>query len=105
MTDNLSLFSNFTPISSLSLVTVANGTRTLFHGIGSVHASNHTFSSVLYLPQFPFNLLSVRKLTHSLNCSVTFFPTHCIFQDLKTKRMIGGGFEKDGPYYLQPSSP
>jgi hypothetical protein len=33
-------------------------------------------SDVLYLPQFPFNLLSVPKLTLTLNCSVAFYPSH-----------------------------
>ena len=30
------------------------------------------------------------------------FRTLCVFQDLKTKKMIGSGHEKDGLYYLDP---
>uniref|UniRef100_A0A2N9GF06 Integrase catalytic domain-containing protein n=1 Tax=Fagus sylvatica TaxID=28930 RepID=A0A2N9GF06_FAGSY len=104
MTGNSSLLSHTSSPCSPSFVTVANGTKTPVQGKGTITTSNLTLSDVLYLPEFPFNLLSVHKLTLALNCSVAFYPSHCEFQDLKTKRMIGGGFVKDGLYYFQPSS-
>uniref|UniRef100_A0A2N9E4Z4 Integrase catalytic domain-containing protein n=1 Tax=Fagus sylvatica TaxID=28930 RepID=A0A2N9E4Z4_FAGSY len=104
MTGNSSLLSHTSSPCSPSFVTVANGTKTPIQGKGTVTTSDLTLSDVLYLPEFPFNLLSVHKLTLALNCSVAFYPSHCEFQDLKTKRMIGGGFVKDGLYYFQPSS-
>ena len=104
MTGNSSLLSHTSSPCSPSFVTVANGTKTPVQGKGTVTTSDLTLSDVLYLPEFPFNLLSVHKLTLALNCSVAFYPSHCEFQDLKTKRMIGGGFVKDGLYYFQPSS-
>jgi transposase InsO family protein len=104
MTGNSSLLSHTSSPCSPSFVTVANGTKTPVQGKGTVTTSDLTLSDVLYLPEFPFNLLSVHKLTLALNCSVAFYPPHCEFQDLKTKRMIGGGFVKDGLYYFQPSS-
>ncbi|EYU20556.1 hypothetical protein MIMGU_mgv1a021751mg [Erythranthe guttata] len=42
-------------------------------------------SDVLYVPSFPFQLLSVRKLILSLNCEVIFTPYKVIFQDLVTR--------------------
>uniref|UniRef100_A0A2N9H3N1 Integrase catalytic domain-containing protein n=1 Tax=Fagus sylvatica TaxID=28930 RepID=A0A2N9H3N1_FAGSY len=102
MTGNSSLLSNISDPCSPFSVTVANGTKTPVQGIGTVSTPNLTFSNVLYLPEFPFNLLSVHKLTVALHCSIAFFPSYCVFQDLKTKRMIGGGFEKDGLYYFRP---
>uniref|UniRef100_A0A5B6ZV70 Integrase catalytic domain-containing protein n=1 Tax=Davidia involucrata TaxID=16924 RepID=A0A5B6ZV70_DAVIN len=105
MTGNLSLLSNVFCPSFPSFVTIANGTKTRVHGIGTFYTPGLTFSSVLYLPQFPFNLLSIRKLTQAFNCFVTFYPSYCVFQDLKTKRMIGGGYEKNGLYYFEPSCP
>jgi transposase InsO family protein len=104
MTGNSSLLSHTSSPFSPSFVTVANGTKTPVQGKGTVTTSDVTLSDVLYLPEFPFNLLSVHKLTLALNCSVAFYPSHCEFQDLKMKRMIGGGFVKDGLYYFQPSS-
>ena len=59
-----------------------------------------SLSSVLYIPSFPFNLLSISKLTKILNCAAIFLSTHCIFQDLKTRMIIGGGHEAGGLYYL-----
>ena len=59
-----------------------------------------TLSSVLCLSQFPFNLLSINKITYALNCDVHFYPTHCVFQDLGTKQIIGRGHESSGLYVL-----
>jgi hypothetical protein len=103
MTGNSSLLSHISSTCSLSFVTVANGTKTPVQGKGAVTTFDLTLSDVLYLPHFPFNLLSVHKLTLALTCFVTFYPSHCEFQDLKTKMMIGGGSVKDGLYYFQPS--
>ena len=64
MTSNPSIIYNLSCISSPSFVTVANGTKTHVQGIGTVSTPN---LSVLYLHQFPFNLLFVHKITHSLN--------------------------------------
>ena len=46
-------------------------------------------NSVLYVPNLLCNLFSVSKLTKDLNCSVTFLPFCCKFQDLSSKRTIG----------------
>lgn len=59
-----------------------------------------SFSFVLYIPDFPFNLLSISKLTKLLNCATIFLFTHCIFQNLKIGKIIGGGHEAGGLYYL-----
>ena len=72
MTSNSSL-SHISSTCSPSFVTVANGTKTLVQGKRTVTTANFTFSYVLYLPQFPFNLLYVHKLTLALNCFVAFY--------------------------------
>ena len=46
------------------------------------------------------NLSSISKLTKSQNCSVTFFSTDCMFQDLTTGKVIGSAKEREGLYYL-----
>ena len=53
------------------------------------------------LPQLSFNLIFVSKLTHILNCSISFFPNYCLIQDLSTKQIIGGGRESGGLYILE----
>ena len=45
------------------------------------------------------------KLTRTLNCSISFFPGYCLFQDLLTKQVIGRGQESEGLYILDPELP
>ena len=57
------------------------------------------------LPHFVFNLISVSKLTRTLNCSNLFFLDHCLIQYLSTKRIIGRGHESGGLYILETEVP
>ena len=52
------------------------------------------------LPQLSLNLISVSKLTRTLNCSILFFHDYCLIQDLSTKRIIGRGQESRSLYIL-----
>ena len=53
------------------------------------------------MPDFLVNLLSISAITKVLNCFVTFFSFHCIFQDLQTERRISLGREyRHGVYML-----
>jgi hypothetical protein len=82
-------------------VTLANGSLSTVAGSGHTHlCPDIKLLSVLHVLGFPFNLLSISKITKALNCSISFYPSLCIFQDLKTQRMIGMGHEVDGLYYL-----
>jgi hypothetical protein len=54
----------------------------------------------LHVPNFPVSLLSVSSITKSLNCRAVFEPAFCVFQDLKSGRVLGTGTERDGLYYL-----
>ncbi|RVW41005.1 Retrovirus-related Pol polyprotein from transposon TNT 1-94 [Vitis vinifera] len=100
MTGNHKTFSTFRTHSAPP-VTVADGSTYEIKGSGTVKpTSSITLSSVLNLPNLAFNLISVSKLTKNLNCSVSFFPDHCVFQDLMTKRTFGKGHVSDGLYIL-----
>jgi hypothetical protein len=57
--------------------------------------------SVLVVPSLEYNLLSVSQITLSLNCSVSFWPTFCIFQDILTRKTLGYGVKRDKLYYLE----
>ena len=82
-------------------VTVADGSTYEIKGSGTVKpTSSITLSYVLNLPNLAFNLIYVTKLTKNLNCSVSFFPDHCVFQDLMTKRAFGKEHVSDGLYIL-----
>lgn len=107
MTGNSNVFSTYSPSSPGATVTLADGSFVPVLGRGSaVATSSLPLSSILYLPKFPFNLLSISQITRALNCFVSFFPGYCLFQDLLTKRIIGKGKEVRGLYLLeQPISP
>ena len=64
-----------------------------------------TLTFVPSLPQFSFNLISMSKLIHTLNCSISFFPGHCLIQDLSTKRIVGRGRKFGGFYILETEVP
>ena len=70
---NKDLFSSLTFPSPLPTITLANGSQTIAKGIGSVcPLPSFPLTSVLYVYNFPFNLISISKLTRDLHCVLTF---------------------------------
>ncbi|KAJ9692997.1 hypothetical protein PVL29_011912 [Vitis rotundifolia] len=76
-------------------------------GIGLAHPlSSLPLHFVLYAPECPFNLISISKITRTLNCSITFSDKSVILQDRSTGKTIGIERESQGLYHLtSPSSP
>ncbi|KAL0285626.1 UNVERIFIED_CONTAM: Retrovirus-related Pol polyprotein from transposon RE2 [Sesamum calycinum] len=106
LTGNRSTFSNLTLSHNFPPVRLADGSYSPISGSGTIHPTNHlTLTNVLFAPEFPVNLLSISQLTQKHNCSVTFFPSYCVFQDLQARRTIGGGHERGGLYFLNTSPP
>ena len=59
----------------------------------------------MYVPNSPFNLISISKLTHDLNCLITFSDNSVTLQDRSTGMTIGIGRESHGLFLLSlPSS-
>ena len=56
---------------------------------------------MLHVPKLSNHLLSIQKVTQDLNCTVVFFPSHFVFQDLATGKTIGIAKEQAELYYLQ----
>lgn len=56
-----------------------------------------SLSSVLYVPNFATNLLSISR-SCDLNYLITFSLSHYVFQDLDSKQMIGSDRVVDGLY-------
>ena len=101
ITKESNVFLSYIPCSSNQKVQVANGSLTPISGKGNVLVTpNITLSSVLHVPNTSYNLLSISKLRKFQNCFVTFLPTHCVFQDLITGKVIGSAKEREGLYYL-----
>ena len=102
MTGNSSLFITFQSHPSTSTVILADGLTSCVLRSGTIHPTPLiTLTYVLSLPQFSFNLISMSKLTRTLNCSISFFPDYCLIQDLLTTRIIGRGRESRDFYILE----
>lgn len=105
MCNNKSLLHDFQTISNPSHVSIANGHTVPVLGTGNVNLLSDIIKScALYIPGFPFQLLSVSKLTKTLKCLAIFSEDGVIFQDRVTQKKIGEGFCLDGLYYLSKSS-
>lgn len=62
-----------------TIVKLPNGNSISVTYVGSVKFSNQSvLSNVLCAPSFNFNLLSARKLTHSISCCLIFLSKHCL---------------------------
>ena len=82
LSGNKDLFSSLTITSPLPMITSANGTQTMAKGIESAcPLSSLPLTFVLYVPDSPFNIISVSKLMHDLNCSITFSHSSVTLQD------------------------
>ena len=104
MTSNSSLFTTFQSHPSTSTITLVDGSTSCVIGSGTIHPTPLiTLTSVMSLPQFFFNLIYVSKLTRTLNCNISFFPVHCMIQDLSMKQIIGRGCESRCLYMLEQS--
>ena len=68
ISSNKDLFSSLTFSSPLPTITLANGSQTIAKGIGSVcPLPSLPLTSVLYVPNFPLNLIFISKLTCDLH--------------------------------------
>lgn len=101
MTNKLKNLHDFEKKFTPSKVSVANGKGVCVLGKGKIKLLSSLIELIArYVPSFPFQLLSVGRIIHTLKCLVIFSTYNVIFQDLITKNMIGEGFFLNGIYYL-----
>ncbi|RVW60654.1 hypothetical protein CK203_048897 [Vitis vinifera] len=87
--------------SQASIASVAQPAK----GIGlALPLPSLPLTSVLYTPECPFNLISISKITRTLNCSITFSDKFVTLQDRSTGKTIGIGRESQGLYHLTSDS-
>eukprot|EP00268_Persea_americana_P005257 TRINITY_DN11764_c0_g1_i1.p1 TRINITY_DN11764_c0_g1~~TRINITY_DN11764_c0_g1_i1.p1 ORF type:complete len:158 (+),score=10.15 TRINITY_DN11764_c0_g1_i1:1459-1932(+) len=60
-----------------------------------------SLTNELHVSQFSFNFVSISTFIKTHNCSITFLPSHCDFQDLWTRHIIGCGCENNHHYTLK----
>ncbi|XP_070665303.1 uncharacterized protein [Malus domestica] len=106
MTNHVSKSQKFEKFTNPSQVSIANGESVKVLGKEKIKImSDEIESMALYVPSFPFQLLSVGKITNTLNCLAIFSPHNVIFQDCATKKTIGEGFYLEGLYYISKAIP
>ena len=70
---NKGLFSSLTITSLLPMIILANGSQTMSKGIGlTCPLPFISLTSVLYVLDSPFNIISISKLIRDLNCLIIF---------------------------------
>jgi hypothetical protein len=83
---------------------VVNDSKVPINQIGVTNFLSNNISGVLYLSNFPSNLLHLNKITKELNCNVIFSSDIVIFQDIVTKNTIGEETLANRLYYLDFSN-
>lgn len=93
--------SSYQPSTGKNYITVADGSYTSVEVCGNITLQSFLhLKDALHVPKLSHILISIHKLTKDLKCAVTFFHSHCVFQDLATGRTIGVAKEQGGLYYL-----
>ena len=101
MTSCSSFFYSYKPCAGNNKIRIADGSLSAIAGIGDVKLSNNlTLFNVLHVPKLSCNLISVSKLTATLNCTANFFSSYCLFQNPALGTMIGSARECGGLYVL-----
>jgi hypothetical protein len=96
------MFKTFKPMSGKDKVQTADGSLCPIAGVGNITCTSELqLSSVLHVPNFTNNLLSVSQLVDDLNCVVSLPPTHVVLQELKTGKIIGIEKRSEGLYRLK----
>nr|CAN82240.1 hypothetical protein VITISV_044199 [Vitis vinifera] len=101
MIGDVAILQNYKPSNGHSSVHIADGSQSKIVGTGSIKLTKDLYlDSVLHVPNLDCNLLSISKLARDLQCVTKFYPNSCVFQDLKSGKMIGSAELCSGLYLL-----
>ncbi len=89
------------PFTRKETIETADGTSCPVKGEGTVQCTpSITLSSVLYVPSFPVNLISISSLVDHMDCRVSLDRENCLIQERQTGKKLGTGVRRDGLWYL-----
>ncbi|XP_062093444.1 uncharacterized protein LOC133799443 [Humulus lupulus] len=90
MTSCSSFFFSYKPCTGNTKIRIADGSFFAISGVGDAKLSDTlTLSNVLHVPKLSCNLISISKLTSTLNCTAIFSSSYCVFQNPVLETMIG----------------
>src|SRR5436190_1701404 len=82
-------------------VQTVDGTFQPIRGTGSAHYTpSITLSSILHVPSFPVNLMSVSCAIDDLKCWAILNSDICMFQEKGVGRILGTGKRRNELWYL-----
>ena len=82
VTSSVNSFASYNPYTHLETIQTTDGTSQPIRDVGSIGCTPHlTLPSVLHVPSFPVNLLSVSAIIDQFKCTVLFDERSCIFQE------------------------
>ena len=94
-------FVSYIPCAGNETIRIADGSLAPVAGKGKISpCAGLSLHNVLHVPKLSYNLLSISKITHELNCKAIFLPDSVSFQDLSSGRMIGTARHSRGLYLL-----
>ena len=89
MTSSLQLFKFYSSCSENEKIKIAYDSFSSIIGKCLIKISEIINLKYVHVSKLVCNLLFVSKLSKDSNCCVTFFESHCIFQDQSSGRTIG----------------
>ena len=90
MTGDTNIFQHYKPNQGVSTVQIADGSLSKVAGIRSIQLTEDLILfPVLHVPNLDCNLISIRKLTHDLNCMTKFYLNLFEFQAMYSGKVIG----------------
>jgi GAG-pre-integrase domain len=96
------MFKTYKFMSKRDKMQTTDGSLCLIARVGDVTCTSELqLSSVLHVPNFTNNLLSISQLVDDLNYVVSLSHTHVVLQELKIGRVIGIGKMSKGLYRLK----
>ena len=82
-------------------IKLPNGSQVPITHVGDMLLCNNlVLKDTLVVPEFRYNLLSMRKLCKDSNCIAIFHDEVCLLQDYATRQLKGLGEHRDGLYDL-----
>ena len=101
MTSFFHLFNTYSHCSGNQKIKITNGSFSPIAGKKLIKLTEKiNLNSILHIPKLACNLLTVSKLSRDSNCRITFFESHCEFQDQNLGMMIGNTRMIEGLYYF-----
>lgn len=93
---------NIHDLDNSLIVTLPDGSNVTVTTLGSVHINQFIIlSNVFYVPNFTYNLLSIRSFFHHQNLVARFDSKCCVLQDLNSNQILAFTRVFNGLYVLK----